>query len=463
MEQEIKFIQEATEYLKSNECDFSKILKESKVWETSDIEKDEDEDFGQETIAAIVEAKLKINDEIIIIKISPYPDKHGNSFIVENQIYKFVQSFLLNKYSPHIVGYLGDYVCNNLKGMDEKAVKKRLELIQKFKKYKLLITIKSLDTTLNNIVQNLTEYELLEILFQFVYTLICFKQYQLVHNDFNLKNVLIGKCKESIQYQYENKYYTLSPKYMIKIFDFNYASIPLFGIERNMNVDKTRNIFATSEDDLSSFILELIRMNELPLVTDIEKENIKNMFGIKDFTKPTLPVEKCLKNLINQMIEIKHPNITIDKNETINCYKLPENKLKIKNWFPVNNQQMELKFVDAKKIDITPEKIIKKMKSKKFVVELLKKQYNYDLFKEAEKLYQNYIDKTKKDANSTLFLICHLLAYPFWHSYSRYTKRYILRHFFNLKNKLDRDYIENYINHVWNFYNNRLPIEMPFI
>ncbi len=464
--EDIKAIREIEKYLSKNECNLTEILSNIKLWDSEESQSD----------SAIIEAKLKLpkhNTEKVIIKVSPYFYRASNNMVVEKQIYKFVQSFLINKYSPHLITYLGDYKCDDIEGLeDDKDTLTDLLKSSKNAKFNLLITIKSSGKSLDETLKTMDELEVYHIMFQMIYTLLCFEKYQLVHNDLHLRNILIEKGDYTITYFYNNKNYTLRTNYMSKIFDFNFANIPLHGIERNMIVDENPEE-RTNEYLGQDFLIFIERLMEYREVGYMD-ESIKKLFGYKPYTKAATftlddklsdymyPLNKCFENLINHILKIDK-QFTIDREKMgENTYRLPD-KLYVEKWFPTNIKENRIEPLEEKKIIKSLDKLISTLsKAKIFACPEMKFTYEYDTISMAKKLYQ---DVNKGEENGLLFCSCFLLSIPFYHSYTEYSQSFIIDELLQLigSDKKNHNYISNYISIIWNHYNNKLPVEMPFL
>lgn len=85
---------------------------------------------------------------------------------------------------------------------------------------------------------NRTTNDVLEVMFQVFYTLLCFYNICLQHNDLHFGNIFVEELPAPVNLYYKtssNQYVRLTTKYMIKIYDFDRGSSP--HVQRNIFID----------------------------------------------------------------------------------------------------------------------------------------------------------------------------------------------------------------------------------
>jgi hypothetical protein len=177
-----------------------------------------------------------------IFKIS-YENKMLNSLEVENEIYKNLIGEIIEKYSPFFVDFYGSIKCNENENIKNYLILESSNT-QNFFGYKLSLFFKN-------------EYKRYEpeekktiiwyIFLQLIWSLTVMKKLNLKHNDLHFGNIFLEENKEQEENKeieeinwyvnYNNKYYTISPLFIVKIYDFDRGSaIGYPEIQRNHEI-----------------------------------------------------------------------------------------------------------------------------------------------------------------------------------------------------------------------------------
>jgi len=175
-----------------------------------------------------------------------------NSLAVEVAIYKNIITKLVNdRNTPNLMSYLGSYNCYNLLKfkVPELQAKFNNELnnIGRERKYSLdrstlLFLERSNGVTFEEWITKSThtENELLSIIFQVMYTLLCFKYVGLQHNDLHFQNIFIedmGKERTLFYSRGSSEVVALKTRYLVKIFDFDRGSCLHPAVPTNLELD----------------------------------------------------------------------------------------------------------------------------------------------------------------------------------------------------------------------------------
>ncbi len=323
-----EFLIEIESLLFQNQCDLSKSFKNVKVWSKNE------KNSASKTV--IIEADLILPNELkkfknfskIIGKVSVNEDhkydkkyyrqlsiKKGdinNSLIVEHQIYNFLQTFIVHRVCPHIVGYLGSFSCENLSFSDK--VLKTIDSNVKPYSYNMLLVTKSTGKQLIDMIYKASISSIMKIFFQIIYTLLCFSNVKLSHNDLHPGNIFIEYSlrPKIINYIIHDKIYILETNYIVKIYDFDRASIAKHNIEKNLYL-------TFWEFDKSSMIYPFYKNKDLfHLISTLygERSDLDDFFDI--FMKDKSKLEK-IKNFNSRFwVPIKLVN---EKKVNMDYYK----------------------------------------------------------------------------------------------------------------------------------------------
>ena len=134
------------------------------------------------------------------------------------------------------------------KGLEKQLAIKWIEIFPILSKYftiHCLITEEPVNTlSLQDVIEDnlYTEYDLICIFFQLIYTLMYMEQIQLQHNDLHFQNILIErpKAKQMLLYEVDGVVYRLNTNYIVKIFDWDLAYSPPLKINYKLKLDMYR-------------------------------------------------------------------------------------------------------------------------------------------------------------------------------------------------------------------------------
>ena len=262
------------------------------------------QDKGSQSNSILFEGNLKndpspeLNNTIITKAYFPNSNILKNNLTVEKQVYENVLSCLFkNNITPCIMDYLGYYVCDTElleNALPSNELKTFLELKRELYntnqlELNLLFLNKSKGLKLNKWIdkdKNLDD--ILSVIFQIFYTLKCFNNLTLRHNDLHFGNIFIETLDNPIVMYFKIgiNYVKLRTKYLVKIYDFDRAGIYHPAVERNLYVDTEfckkygQCHFPDSKNDLFAVISNLHYTYGNKLQDSIKKE-IKNKLVIK--------------------------------------------------------------------------------------------------------------------------------------------------------------------------------------
>jgi hypothetical protein len=207
--------------------------------------------------------KARIEDYDVIIKAS-YPDEDplNNSLQVETAIYENIITKLVNNsHTPGVISYLGTLKCP-LPGHDRPDISTLLilEYSHGIPMYKMKWVSLS---------------DLLSVMFIIIYTLLCFANLGLRHNDLHFGNIFIEETKEPVFLFFHlqrDLIVRVKTRYIPKIYDFDTSAILYPSVPRNLMLDAYYCVdfgncnIANSKYDLFKFLKKLY--------DSIEKESI---------------------------------------------------------------------------------------------------------------------------------------------------------------------------------------------
>jgi hypothetical protein len=433
--------------------------------------------------------------ENIVLKIVFEPKNVlNNSLKVEEQIYKNNISYLLdNFHTPHLIKYIAtipecklDFSKYKFAASEYDDFEDMLDTLDDFKdEYNInnsTITIltKTTGKTLYEEFPLLSENEKFIIIFQILYTLLCFNNITLIHNDLHLSNIFVETSDTIYNYKINDKIISIESKFVAKIYDFDRSTIYSPSVERNFEIDieYCEDFGQCSgidiEKDLQSFIASLISYSEIFKLS----ENIKNWINqittesfrnevkkrehvhITKYKVDLLPLKTCLKTLLQFM---NRNNIYKEGAETKLIYTLPEEK-KIIDWYPFSNKTNIFT-----RIDDSGGKSIETING---MYDLIEINNLYQIYKEEFKKLGYNIRNTSielfKQFNNKKLLISHnnisnylyhciLLSLPFWYKIQNVKIKIAL------SKKLGIIYKPEIEENIWNIFSNRLLVKVPLI
>lgn len=465
---------------------------------------------GSASDSIIMFGNLKVGKQAVnvVFKLI-FKSKHklNNSLIVEQQIYENVISNLINNYhTPHIVNYIGTVnSCTTSQIVDQLS----LNEIKNFEDAKKQIDLNSFDDTYSHIMilekssgytlkdcmryEKLTLNEKFKILFQLLYTLLCFERIGLSQNDLHTSNIFVDKLDvpvERIYYIDSARWVKFTTSYDAKIYDFDRGAIYHPAVDRNLTIDKlfckeyeTCNSF-DSKRDLGSLIAGYLMFesnNKIveflnPLVsrkftTDISKRKYVqlNTSHSKYSDEDLRPIKEYLNLVVNKISDVK---IGVGSNKG-NIYSLP-NIRKHTFWYPTtSNTHQSFKCImsDESVNTFDKEYISDMFMDAKEILnpKLYTNELNeiYDAHKEilpygtqCRMLFKEFIKKKNvyKSKHLNYMISCMILCLPFVYKFTFDEMEYFADNWFHKKEI--KGSLSMYVSDIWNTFDNTLPIKM---
>jgi serine/threonine protein kinase len=194
----------------------------------------------------------------VVIKLTFDPiNPLNNSLDVERAIYQNIITKLTNDHNtPNVMSYLGTITCTTkfediFSKNEIDLMRPALQNIQDGETYKtdsprvpkhFLILERSQGIELSKwFDKTRTENDLLAIIFQVVYTLVCFANIKLIHNDLHFGNIFIEDMGRPVTLYFvrgPNSWVKLTTRYIAKIYDFDRGSIDHPAVPRNLDLDQ---------------------------------------------------------------------------------------------------------------------------------------------------------------------------------------------------------------------------------
>ncbi len=520
---DVEYILDVSKYIEENKCKLSDIFGKINFWSQEEKSSSSDVIIADTKINLPKDLKLKYEhyNNSVILKIGIIKNKYDetsvidieNNHTVERQIYEFLQSFVIKNYSPHIIGYLGHFICD--KDTFGSSIYEQIENDLNIEesdvsKFDIIILRKSNGISLHKYITTkvFTQETLFGILFQIIYTLICFKQYQLVHNDLHYGNVLIERLDTpvTIHYKISDKIYALTTTKLVKIFDFDRSYVPGQNVELNyMNLwfeEKSSPIFMYNKYKNKDLFLLLHCVSKVIIedgdygkkhysdyekfVNEIIKDKDKFNIGInnaieelddeqfvyrykyilleEDSNKIIYPIEDCLKMIIPYL---KNSLKIVDDNTDL-VFTIPE-KHKITSYKPIKIVENKLSYM----IKLPEIKLDQKNRNQLLDdLNYLKKTYynsfGYNINDKRKELVNAIIEKDPKFFNEGTefdllqYILVILMILPTYHSLSELTRNMVIN-IFAKRMKISPNIINNGLNYIWFLFDGKLPIEMPKI
>ena len=410
------------------------------------------------SISIIMFAKLHLNkqENDIVLKVS-YKSKNplNNSLKVEEQIYNNIVSNLLeNKNTPHLVNHIASINNCNLSFPKHKFNREDFNDIKEqllefendydISKANVIILEKTTGNMLRQEMEILKPNDQLLVIFQLLYTLRCFNNITLRHNDLHFGNVFVERVpREEYYYNIDSKIINVDQNIIIKIYDFDRSSIYSPAVSRNFETDinycKDYNQCANLNEkiDLQAvisllwFYKSILSSTIIKWITEITSDKMRENFEKRYYKhiaekedihdKDLLPLSTCLKMLIQIM---KNNGIceevdTIIEQKSVNIYTLP-NKYKIQYHFPVSTETHVLKFIRERKSELTDNEIKTILSSNNpnqlfFIYVDEFKKMNYSIPGEALNLCKKLYKLKKMTHTKLYFRYCLLMVLPFWY------------------------------------------------
>lgn len=343
-----------------------------------------------------------------------------------------------------------------------------------------------------------SENDIISIVFQLMYTLLCFSRINLKHNDLHFGNIFIDKRKlnKSFNYQLRSDMYVSTPQslYVAKIYDFDRGSIYHAAVDRNLELDlsycpqfnECNNI--NKRIDLFALISGLIYYKDyIPdiiktWIISITSEEFRLEAKKRQFSQLWIPgrnisnsdlntVEESMFKLLKQLD--KHLVFHKSSDNLKDVYHLP-NEFSFIYGNPIDNKTHVARNIEISNIGIDGkfsleqiEKVNQLITSKSSIYPHLLKMYvlefsqlNYDLLKNAEKLFSLFIKKKNPIHTSytEYYAMCLVLSLPFFYKLSENTKYAFIRTFLNIRT--EDSVLKAIEDDIWNIFNNELPIKM---
>lgn len=506
-----------TEWLKADVCNLPAVIKDIQVFTGKESASDSIILFGK--IQPGSDLLHSTNRNIVIKLTFEHLNPLENLLEVERAIYRnIITNLINNKHTPNLMAYLGDSTCTAEKfamSRDQAIIFKNLyddidgdEYNKNI--YHLLVMEKSLNSTTMGkwFKENHSEKEILAVIFQVLYTLVCFANIGLSHNDLHPGNIFIEDFGKEITLYFQrsdNKYIKLVTRYIPKIYDFDRGSIVHPAVPINLGLDKdyckeygTCN-YANEKFDMYQFISTLHmfllrRDKEKTTKEELDNmENIRNNIKTKWITKilnwkwyseilnrdtfhrlayndyPTDTEFNQPKTILSKFIDAEWNNdvkpwveITANKSDLPSeLVFTPPNptKLVTELWKP-ESTETHMSFSGEIPNIINPEKFFTnetKILMQIWVKILEKNSYNYN-----DKIIKLYMELVKlkpdigTDVNKkTLYsYACYCLIFPMFYRISKQCQDAIA---------YSEEYHESltpFIDDIWNVFGNKLPVEI---
>lgn len=158
---------------------------------------------------------INVEGHEIIVKAGEVCPRSLSGLKYEANLYKYFLDFILyNNITPHVPEFYGFKNCGHVYNNCDLYA-----LFTEWVKGPNMVTVLENPSWINT-------DEWRRILFQIIYTLVCFDQLKINHNDLHMANILFDKgIKEDYYYMVDNAIFKVSMNNIVKIIDFDNASV----------------------------------------------------------------------------------------------------------------------------------------------------------------------------------------------------------------------------------------------
>ena len=460
--------------------------------------------FGDMIFTQKIEQKRETKTLKVALKTVFKPfNALNNSLLVEEQIYKNVISNLLNlNRTPHLVRYIGSYTncslnLDHLNSVARLEFKSELEKIRATNQYDIskatvIVLAKSSGRTLADYFNTLNDDDKLIIVFQLLYTILCFKNMSLKHNDLHFGNIFVEEFKHPRPFYYKlNGYmFSIKTRYSINIYDFDRGSVYHPSVERNMELDVEYYRYNELNElndkmDFQAVLSSLVRLKMPIIFTEWIHQIVSDSFYSELLTRPypqvlrgnpdILAEDKDLTPLDASFIKYiraiekqsffskfyqEDKNIYSPPKHFTLSYDIVESRTNHESYGKIKSRAIVGKIND----DAYKNTLIRVLKiSNKRLLELYAHEYDklkYNIFKNTILLFKSFYVKKPIDNYILEYMrVCLVLSLPFWHKFQNYTiKEKFFIYLFNVPDYSEYKLIED---DIWNIFQNILPIKQP--
>jgi hypothetical protein len=233
-------------------CDLAQIMKNIYVYSSKDKSSASGTIIMRGLIMPTNADTVRGVESNVIIKTSyPTLEPFNNTLEVEKAIYENIITKLVNdRNTPGVISYLGNLVCDNdpkLPAREMNKYRREQQMIEDREEYdvndapSLLVLERSTGIQLKDFfTPETTAKDLAPIIFIVVYTLWCFANLGLKHNDLHFGNIFVEDVGKEITLFFrigQDKIIKVKTRYIPKIYDFDRGSIRYFGVPRNIGLD----------------------------------------------------------------------------------------------------------------------------------------------------------------------------------------------------------------------------------
>jgi hypothetical protein len=503
-----------------NECvDLSNILSNPKVYTSAEKSSASSAIIISGSLFPSSADKGSIDVTNVIIKASfKSTNREDNSLDVERAIYKNIITNLTNNHhTPNVMAYLGSSTCltpatdfllpTDIAQNFASEARPILSSGAYDKNHlELLFLERSDGMTLTMWLQmGRSERDILSIMFQVVYTLMCFANVRLRHNDLHFGNIFVEEVPDNktITMYFNmggNKYIELNTKFIVKIYDFDRGSCVHPAVPRNLFLDfggggMCKNFgvcnIPNNKYDLFTFIYVLHRRYSEAL-GDTIKENIKAKWLVKvlnwdwytniiktvqrsghllrDMKPPTdnelvTPMAALIQLLKAQWDDTPFRSISLSSSDINNIpaemiFIPPENKYDTppQMWQPTTSETHQALIYDDIAYRFSEANLAVRLVdtiSKVWTIEANTIKGYTDQYKELSNealTKRKPIQKNKGTLSVEQLYIsaCYFLQSPLWYELDTSTQ-----------NAITTPILRKVISDIWNMFDNKLPISIP--
>ena len=155
--------------------------------------------------------------------------RKDDSLWTESQIYRYVNTLLLRRATPHVVTFVGEFTCGYIDAQNILPEPNWRRLTSKSAKcLRVLLTEGYPNTiTLHQFLKTADDQAVKDVFFQVLWTMLVFMDVGLEHHDLQFNNILVSTLPHETTNVYKisnSMIFKITTRYFVRIFDFDHST-----------------------------------------------------------------------------------------------------------------------------------------------------------------------------------------------------------------------------------------------